>query len=131
MISRSLPRCAFWLSLLLSLPFAFREASAAAGEPPLFVWFCGLVVAQGFMAEVFGVRADPSGASFPRRMFGALGVPVFWRKRLPAEEISRVDPADDCAVRLFLKSGDFVDLILPSRKEQKKFLHSVGVARRG
>ncbi len=135
MIARSLPRCAFWfcfsaIPLLAAIAFS---SNGAAGELPASLVVVGLFGVQGFLAELIGMRADASGASFPRRMFPPLGVPVFWRTRLPAERISRVDPMARREVRVFLTSGDFIDLLLADRRQKEKFLRDVGVStgRRG
>lgn len=135
MIARSLPRCAFWFcfsAIPLLAAFAF-SSSGAAGEAPAVLVIVGLFGAQGFLAEFLGMRADASGASFPRRMFPPLGVPVLWRMRVPAECISRVDPMDRREVRVFLTSGDFIDLLLADRRQKERFLRDVGVSagRRG
>lgn len=135
MVARSWPRCAFWFCFS-TIPFLAALAlgsGGAAREAPAALVIVALFGAQGFLAEFLGMRADASGASFPRRLFPPLGVPVFWRMSVPAERISRVDPMARREVRVFLTSGDFIDLLLADRRQKERFLRDVGVStgRRG
>lgn len=130
MIARSWPRCAIWFcfSAIPLLGALTSSNSGATRELPLALGIVGLFGLQGFLAEFIGMRADASGASFPRRLLPPLGIPVFWRTRLPATSISRVDPVDRRMVRVFLTSGDFIDLLLADRRQKEKFLRDVGVS---
>jgi hypothetical protein len=127
MVSRSSPRCAFWfclavIPLLAALEF---DTSHAERELPTMLNLTGLFGLQGFLAELFGVRAGADEVSFPRRMLNPLGFPVFWRRRLPVSRISRVDPWGDCTTRLFLTSGEFFDLVLADEHAKERFLKNV------
>jgi hypothetical protein len=130
MVARSLPRCGLWLCLT-ALPLSAALGYGARSSELQIVLLCfGLFGLQGFAAEFLGVRADGGGTSFPSR-FAPLGFPVFWRRSVRAHHISRVDPWGGCKARLFLTSGEYIDVALPNRHAHKKFLRQVGVAASG
>ncbi|WP_281804867.1 hypothetical protein [Methylocystis echinoides] len=130
MVARSLPRCGLWFGLTALPLWAALGYGARSSELEIVLVIFGLFGLQGFAAEFLGVRADGAGVSFPGR-FAPLGFPVFWRKSVPAHRISRVDPWGRYHARLFLTSGDHLDVALPNRHAHKKFLRHVAMASPG
>jgi hypothetical protein len=131
MVARSLPRCSLWLGLAAFPPLAVLVHGVATREQLIALACFGFFGLQGFVAEYLGVRADGHGVSFPSRVFAPFGFPVFWRRHVEARELSRVDAWGSYQARLFLTSGNHVDLELPSRHAQKRFLRYASVSPAG
>ncbi len=124
MSSRSLPRLIVWLgftSLLLAILFALNLIAAPweADIPFVLLALYGL---QGLVAELVGFCADEWAVSFPRRIFPAGALFVFWRKKIPADDLSRIDTIGHCSVRFSLVSAKNIDVVVPGRDGRRRFM---------
>jgi hypothetical protein len=114
MVVRSWKNCGFWLLFsLLPVLILLLRGIGESRELLIAMGLLALFGLQGLISELLGVRIDAGGLSFPRRVNANLPFFAFWRRRVPAAEISRIDMAERGGMRLSLVSADVVDVPLP------------------
>ncbi len=125
-VARSWKACALWLVLGGALTAAIWPVFARGEqsvETPLALGAIAIFVAQGFLAEFLGVRANEQAVSFPRRLFPFFPFPTLWRRQIRTRQISRVDSWGENAVRVYLGSAELVDINLPDATRKRVFLN--------
>ena len=100
---RSWIACGGWAIILVTLSLLVVFSS----EPSIQTLLALLVIygIQGCWVELIGVKIEPSGISFPNRVFPRFPYLVLFRRKLPRGAFNRVD---------FIKRH--VILIYPARK---------------
>jgi len=124
MKTRSWSNCLSWLAVsAASIGISiYYEIVGTQAEASLALWLMALYALQGFFAEIIGVSADETGLSFPRGIYPHLRFLVFWRKQIPANDITRVDSLGDKAIRVYLSSTETVDIGFADRNMKARFL---------
>jgi hypothetical protein len=115
MVVRSWKNCVFWLVVSLA-PLAVLQWRGADTTRELFIGMAlvALFGLQGLVAELIGLRIRQEGLTFPRRVSPHVPFLVFWRRRVAAREISRVDTSEYGGLRLSLVTAEVVDIPTPA-----------------
>jgi len=117
-IVRSWRGCGIWL--LLSGICITISASHGLTEAPwidsIVVWFVALYSFQALIAELAGVKVSESGISFPRRILPKFGILTFWRARIPAQFVNRIDAVDNSTI---LVNGT-IKIALANRDQERR-----------
>lgn len=118
MILRSWRRCGIWLlisgiCITISAYYALTEAPRVNS---IAVWFVALYSFQALIAELAGVKMSGSGILFPRRISSTFGMLTFWRAKVAAQFISRIDVLDNSTI---LVNGT-LKIALANRDQQRR-----------
>ncbi len=122
MIIRSWTYCLWWSLFTVSFAaVAVRYNSSVGPIESAGFWLLVLYGLQSFFSEIVGFRAGNDAISFPRRLFPGFGLFVFWRRKIAAKSIARIDRYLDNRVQLFT-GGRSVDVALAGRDRRREFM---------
>lgn len=137
---RSTNYCMAWLiftvgCIALTLYFLAIGNSSLFSSAPLILALYG---AQGFVAELLGVRVSRRGVSFPRRLFVKFPFLVLWRRRIPAMDIERIASLSAERIRVYRRSSGRPEYVFPNSNQRSSFIKlsrglfpSAGIFREG
>ena len=86
---RSWMACSGWIVILATILISMMDSSEAEVNALLALSLAYGV--QGCVAELIGVKVEPSGISFPNRAFPRFPYFILFRRRLPAGSFDRID----------------------------------------
>lgn len=122
MIFRSWRNCIVWLifsAIALGLALRFHPSGLELAST---LWLLTLYGLQGLAAEIVGVKADETGLSFPRRPIPDFGLLAFWRTKIPARDIGRVDSWGRSVIRVYRRSAGALDIPLADQASRRRFM---------
>ena len=136
---RSTAYCVAWLIFTVAC-IALTLYFLAVGFFPFLVGAVDLAFygAQGFVAELLGVRVSRRGVSFPRRLFTKFPFIVLWRRRIPAMDIERIASLSAERIRVYRRSSGRPEYVFPNSNQRSSFIKlsrglfpSAGIFREG
>lgn len=125
-VARHSPLCVIWFILMAT---GFGLSLVLTGPALLLSALLGAYAAQGFVAEILGVRIDAAAISAPRRFMSVAPLLVLWRERIPLTAVERITSKRplfgvDWAT-IHKGYGDRASIVFSSRDQKIYFFKSI------